>query len=200
MSLLVSNSPTQLADTVPAETSKPVTTPTSQAEAHAQLNTAIVQASIDVAISSQNEPLALLFKTAIAGINDILKPAFGENAIENAATQDNTPEGTAGRIVSLSTGFFEAFKKQFAGTAEEALSKFMTTLHSGVDQGFKEARGILDGMQVLKGSVADNIDKTYQLVQQGYADFEAAQRSAAAPAVVPAAAGTTLEVAGVVNP
>jgi len=149
-----------------------------QAEARSQLNASIVLASFEVSINSQNEPLALLLKTAITGINDLLKPEFGENAIQNAASQDNTAEGTAGRIVSLSTAFFEAFKTQHPGEDEAAVLKnFMSTIRGGFEQGYKEASDILQGMKVLNGDVASGIGKTYELVQKGYAEFEAAQSS-----------------------
>jgi len=175
---ITTNSPTQLPDITSTKAAKPGVTITPQAEAHTQLNTSIIQASIEVSINSQNEPLALLLKSAISGINDILKPEFGENAIQNAVSQDNTPAGTAGRIVSLSTGFFEAFKKQHVGENEaDVLKKFMTTIRSGFEQGYNEARGILQGMGVLSGDIASNIDKTYELVQQGYADFVATHGS-----------------------
>jgi len=147
-------------------------------EAHTQQNAAIVQASIDVSINAQNEPLTLLLKTAINGINDLLKPTFGENAIQNASSQDNTPDGTAGRIVALSTGFYETFKKQHPGENEaDVLSQFMATIRSGFEQGYQEASGILQGMGVLNGDIAGNVDQTHALVLQGYADFEAAQNS-----------------------
>jgi len=149
-----------------------------QAEARSQLNAAIVTASFEVSIKTKNEPLTLLLKTAITGINDLLKPQFGENAIQNAASQDNTAEGTSGRIVSLSTGFYEAFKQQHTGEDEAAVLKsFMATIRSGFEQGYKEASGILQGMNVLNSDVASGISKTYDLVQKGYADFEAAQSS-----------------------
>lgn len=145
-----------------------------QAEARSQLNVSIVQASLSVSISSQNEPLALLFKSAIDSLNEVLKPTLGENAIQNAVNQDNTPEGTAGRIVSLSTGFFDAFKKQHADLGEEdALKQFMVTIRSGFERGFKEASNILQGLKVLNGDIEANVNKTYDLVQKGYADFEA---------------------------
>ena len=169
---------TPLSDIASANAAKPSETLPTQAEARTQLNASIVNASFEVAINSQNEPLALLLKTAITGINDLLKPEFGENAIQNAASQDNTPEGTAGRIVSLSTGFYESYKAQHAGEDEATVLKnFMSTIRSGFEQGFKEASDILQGMSVLSGDIASNIDKTYQLVQKGYADFEAAQSS-----------------------
>ena len=151
---------------------------TSKEEARTQLNASIVTASFDVAISSGNEPLALLFKSAINSINVVLKQERGDNAIQNAFGQDNTAEGTAGRIVSISTGFYEAFKRQHPGEDEgEVLSKFMSTIKSGFEQGYQEASEILKGLGVLDGDIKSGIEKTYQQVQQGYADFEAAQRS-----------------------
>lgn len=150
--------------------------PSAAAQARAQQNAAIVQASADVAISSGNDSLALLYKTAIDSINENLKAEFGDNALQAAMSQDNTPDGTAGRIVSLSTGFFEAFKAQHAGEDEaEVLKNFMATIRSGFERGFQEASDILQSLSVLNGDIASNIDKTYELVLQGYADFEAAQ-------------------------
>jgi len=147
-----------------------------QAEARSQLNVSIVTASFEVSIDTQNKPLALLLKAAITGINDLLKPEFGDNAIQNAANQDNTAEGTSGRIVSLSTGFYEAFKQQHTGEDEASVLKnFMATIRGGFEQGYKEASDILQGMNVLNGEVASGIQKTYDLVQKGYADFEATQ-------------------------
>ena len=152
-------------------------TPATGAETKIKQNAAILQASLDVSLQSKNEPLALLLKSAINGINDLLKAQFGDNALQEAASQDNTPTGTAGRIVSLSTGFFEAFKQQHQGEdANEVLSKFMSTIRSGFEQGAREAQDILKGMGVLSGDIASNIDKTLALVNQGYADFEATQR------------------------
>ena len=143
-----------------------------------QLNAAILQASMNVSISSQNDPLALVYKSAITSINEALQADFGDNAVQNAASQDNSAEATANRIVSLSTGFFEAFKKQNPGMDNDAaLEKFMGTISGGMEKGFSEARDILKGLNVLQGDIAGNIDKTYELVQTGYADFVAAHSS-----------------------
>ncbi len=151
------------------------------AKAKAELNVSIVQASLSVSIASGNDPLALIYKTAITSINEELKAQFGEDAIQNAVSQDNTPEGTASRIVALSTAFYDTFRKQEVGKDEaQVLKTFLDTLRGGVDRGFKEARGILEALKVLDGDVASNIDKTYALVQQGFADFEAARTPASA--------------------
>lgn len=148
-----------------------------------QLNAAILQASMNVSLSSQSDPLALVYKSAITGINEALQADFGDNAVQNAASQDNSAEATAQRIVSLSTGFFDAFKKQNPGMDNDAaLEKFMGTITGGMEKGFGEARDILKGLNVLQGDIAGNIDKTYELVQKGYADFLAAHSSKKAEA------------------
>lgn len=54
---------------------------------------------------------------------------------------------------------------------EERLDKFIALVGGGVDKGFEDARGILDGLGVLKGKVADDIDSTYSLIQDGFAKF-----------------------------
>ncbi|MDO6386738.1 DUF5610 domain-containing protein [Uliginosibacterium sp. 31-12] len=154
---------------------------TTGARSRAQLNASILQASLDVSISSRNEPLALLYRSAIDAINEALQPELGDNALQAAMSQDNTPEGTAGRIVALSTGFLEAFKTQHAGEDEaEVLQNFMATIRSGFERGFKEAVDILKGLKVFEGDIASNIEKTHALVLQGYADFEAAHTTRAA--------------------
>jgi hypothetical protein len=169
--------------TVSKEQPAAASTASPRVQARDQLNAAIVQSSISVAIGSGNEPLALLYKSALTGINEALAPDFGPDAVQKAAGQDNTPEGTAGRIVSLSTAFFDAFKAQHKGEDEGAvLQKFVDTIQGGVDQGFKEARGILGGMKVLQGDIAGNIDKTESLVRQGLADFLKAHQPASSPA------------------
>ncbi len=175
----------RVTETPVAEPVKPTATTeepgAKQANTRTQLNISIMQASMSVSISSQNEPLALLFKTAVDSLNETLKPEFGENAIQNAMNQDNTPDGTAGRIVSMSTGFFDAYKQIHKDQDPEVtLKNFMAAIRDGFETGYKEASNILDGLNVLNGDIASNIDKTYQLVTKGYSDFEAAQAGTAA--------------------
>lgn len=158
------------------------TTLSPAAKAKLQLNASIVSAQMSVSIGATDNPLALVYKSALTGINEALK-ASGADPVESAVSQDNTPDGTAGRIVSLSTAFYAAFKQQHAGEDDSAvLSKFMDTIRGGFEKGFKEAQDILSGLNVLNGDVASNIDKTHDAVLKGYADFEAAQKQAIAGA------------------
>jgi hypothetical protein len=161
------------------------------ADSKQQLNLSIIQASL-VSISSQNDPLSLVYKSAIENINEALKPTLGDNALQNATSQDNSPEATAGRIVSLTTGLFDLYKKSFPNEDESTvLDRFTKVIQSGVDEGFKEARGMLDSMSVLNGSIADNINKTYDLVTKGLADFVTARKAQIATASSLTDAATT---------
>ncbi|HEY0063285.1 MAG TPA: DUF5610 domain-containing protein [Telluria sp.] len=145
----------------------------STAKARASLNSAIVQTSISVSLSSGNEPLALLLKSAINGINEALQPTLGKDAIQNAAaTQDNSAEATAQRIVSLSTAFYAAYREQKGLEDNEASRKeFIGVIQGGFEKGFKEAQDVLEGFKVLGGDIAAGINKTRDLVLKGYQDF-----------------------------
>lgn len=153
------------------------------AQAKANYNSSVVQSSLSVAISSGNAPLALVLKTAITGINDALQADFGKDAIQNAASQDNSPEATAERIVSLSTAFYEAYRQQ-NGLEDTAAAReqFIGVIRGGFEKGFKEAQDILENLKVLNGDVATNIDKTFALVQKGYDDFLTPGDATQAPA------------------
>lgn len=139
-----------------------------------QLNASIIQASLDVSIASKNDSLTLLYKAAIQGINDALEPEMGPEAIQKAAAngEDHSPEATSTRIVGFVAALYELYRQQKVDggeekSEEEMATDFINIVGKGVDQGFKEARGILSGLGVLKGEIASNIDKTYDLVQKG---------------------------------
>lgn len=82
---------------------------------------------------------------------------------------DYTPEKVAGRIL----GFIEQRlqSEQAAGADTAKLQKFLDQAREGVEKGFAEARKILDGMGVLQGKVASDIDDTYQKIQSGFSDL-----------------------------
>ncbi|HBX57692.1 DUF5610 domain-containing protein [Pseudomonas sp. UBA2684] len=91
---------------------------------------------------------------------------------------DFTPEKVAGRVL----GFIEQrLQSEAAAGADPAkLQKLLTQARDGVEKGFAEARKILDGMGVLQGKVAEDIDDTYQRIQDGFSDLD--KRFGAAPA------------------
>lgn len=156
-------------DPKPAETAK-----SSASAARQALNTSIMEASAAVSLSVGNQSLSLLYKSAIEHINSALEPEFGANAIQNAYDSgvDVSPQATADRIVSMSTAFFGKYLEIHPEKdLETALNDFTKIIGGGINQGFAEARKILDGLGVLQGDIASNIDKTYELVQSGLKSF-----------------------------
>ncbi|WP_019617108.1 DUF5610 domain-containing protein [Psychromonas ossibalaenae] len=139
-----------------------------------QLNAAILQSTLEFSETIADKPLSLVLKTALQGINEALQEMGVETKVEEAYDSglDVSPEATAERIVSFSTQFFSLYHEQHPEMQEqEALSSFIAVIGGGIDQGFSEARDILQGLNVLEGDIASNIDKTYELVQQGLQSF-----------------------------
>lgn len=153
---------------------------TSASTRRAEQNSQILQASMDVSIKSANTSLALLYRTAIDRINTLLEPELGPNAIGDTATPVQTPEATAGRILSLSTAFYDAYAAQSQNKdkdAETVARNFVDLIRGGFEQGFGEAKDILTGLGVMgkDSPIEQGISKTYALVMQGFDDFLASK-------------------------
>ena len=139
-----------------------------------QLNAAIMESSLKFSNTIGDNPQSLLLKTALQGINEALKAGGVENTVEEAYESgiDFSPEATAERIVASSTQFFGAYQEQHPEMGkEESLVAFVDIIKGGIEQGFGEAKDILEGLKVLEGDIATNIDKTYELVQEGLQSF-----------------------------
>ena len=137
-------------------------------------NSAIIRSQMEVSLKMGNEPMSLLYKTALAEINKILDPTLESKPVQKAYEEqiDVSPQATATRIVSMATGFFGTFQQQNQHSSpEESLEEFMSVISGGIDQGFKDAREILESLSVLEGKIATDIDSTYDLVQEGLKDF-----------------------------
>ena len=107
----------------------------------------------------------------------------------NGKSEDFTPDKVAERVL----GFVEQrLQSEAAAGADPAkLESLLTQARQGVEKGFAEARKILDGMGVLKGKVADDIDATYDKIQSGLQGLEqsySGQSQTAEPGLLAAAA------------
>jgi hypothetical protein len=156
-------------------------TETNRATLKHQLNVQILEASANVSIAAGDKSQALLFRSAIDHINELLAPELGPNAIENAVANgvDASAEATAARIVSLSTGFYESYARQHPGDdPEQLVTNFVNLIRGGFEKGFGEARDILEGLGVFNGEVQSGVQKTFELVQKGYDDFLAGKLDA----------------------
>jgi hypothetical protein len=83
--------------------------------------------------------------------------------------EDFAPGKVAERVLGFIGGRLESAKADGADTT--ALQKMYDQAAKGVEKGFEEARKILDGMGVLKGKVAADIDETWQRIQSGMQDI-----------------------------
>lgn len=176
----------QLSGQQPASQSRNVVNPESQrvsasqgrASARDELNVQILQASANVSLKAGDQSQALLFRSAIERINEVLTPALGPGAIQAKMSEDNSAEATAGRIVSMSTGFFDAYAAQHPNDDPDRLAKdFVNLIRGGFEKGFNEAKEILQGLKVFSGDIESGVMKTYELVSKGYDDFLASKLS-----------------------
>lgn len=179
-------------------------TPASAASAAAQ-SPEVTEVQAATGFNATQQPHALVYSAAINGINDALKPTLGDNAIQNAASQDNSSQATADRILAGSTGLLAAFKAQHPEETGDAVVKdFVSTIRGGFEQGYKEAAGILGALGALGGGVGDAIKQTYGLVEKGYDDFQAANLSDAsgdgATATASGSAGSSTSASVTIKP
>ena len=133
------------------------------------LNASIVSSTFGNNSSIKDDPLKLLYRTAIDQINDILiaegKTALTEETLEEKGDDFYSPEKTAERITLFATGLYGAYRDQHQDMSEEeAVNRFTQLIGSGINKGFEEARGILDGLKVLDDDIKNNVDRTYDLV------------------------------------
>lgn len=146
--------------------------PPTQNSLRDEQNLQILQASAEVSLKAGNQSQALLFRSAIERINELLAPTLGPDAIQAKMSEDNSPEATAQRILSLSTGFFDAYARQRPDDdPEQVATDFVNLIRGGFERGFNEAKEILQGLQVFGGDIESGVMKTYELVQKGYDDF-----------------------------
>ncbi len=123
--------------------------------------------------------LKITYKLAIEKLNEKLEAETGKKDVisEKRLKQQGgmeywTPENVAQRIVQGTTGFLDSFQKIHPELKGEALiDKFLGVIGGGVKQGFSEAQGILKDLKVFEGDIADNYQKTYDLVQKGFEAF-----------------------------
>ena len=139
-----------------------------------QLNASIIESSLKFSNTLGDQPLSLVLKTALQGINEALREGGIKTSVEDAFESglDVSPEATAERIVAFSTQFLPLYQEQHPEMSEEeSLTTFVEIIKTGIDLGFAEARDILSSLNVLEGDVASNIDTTYGFVQEGLQSF-----------------------------
>jgi hypothetical protein len=96
-------------------------------------------------------------------IADRLEERFKSKGINLKGLQpeDFTPEKVSDRILGFVSG------RVLAGEDQEKKQQLLDQAKEGIEQGFSEARDILESLNVLNGKVKKDIDSTYDLIQSG---------------------------------
>ncbi len=138
--------------------------------AHAGLAASIkADGGLDFLRSRLEEKMGQLFEKA-ADKNPELAAA-GPEAFFNTSG-DVTPEATADRIVSFALGLRGIFSRQNKDLSQdEMMARFETEIRRGINEGFGHARGALGDLELLSDEVENNVDLTWDLVQQKLSDF-----------------------------
>ncbi len=157
--------------------------PTTSAELKTTQQASLIAHLFGEGRSTNENSLKLTYQAAIEQLNERLSaelnlteegalPISEETLQQQGGMEYWTPENTAKRIVEGSTAFFTAFQESNPDLEGEALiDRFIEVIGGGIAKGFEEAKEILGDLKVLEGSIADNIEKTYALVQEGFQNF-----------------------------
>lgn len=133
--------------------------------------------SAEFDFSEVGKSLSIKAQKIIEKLNELLKAKIPDG-IQSLKPEDNTPEITAENIVRGATAFFDVFAKQNSNlSGEDLLNKFMETIRSGVEQGYGEAYGILEGLGAFDiEGVRDGVEETKRLIEQKLAKYEELKR------------------------
>ncbi len=116
------------------------------------------QADLGAAAAS---PAQVLNREILDSLDKILSTNGGSGLDRSAAADAYTPEKVADRVL----GFIESVVGQEMDEGKR--SELLEQARAGVEKGFTEARDILEGLGALNGDVAENIDRTFELIQNG---------------------------------
>ena len=138
------------------------------------LKSKMISESFSISTNDVNKSLNLVYERAISSIDIELEESIGKNAIQKAYDDgiDFSPEATSDRILSFPTSFFDSYRAKNSSMSDtEALDSYVGIIGKAIDKGFGEAREILSSLNVLNGSIKENVDKTYDLIQEGLGNF-----------------------------
>lgn len=123
--------------------------------------TSILQADdkVSIGILTPEKTQALLNRE----IADKLEKYFEEEGIElkGLEADDFTPEKVSERILGFVSGHI------LSENDNDKQNELMAQARKGIEQGFAEARDILESLNALNGKVKEDADSTYDLIQQG---------------------------------
>ena len=139
-----------------------------QTSLQASVETDAASFDFNVGAISQNHTI----KEIVDKINELLKDKLPEG-VESLNKEDYTPEATAERIVTSTTAFFDAYKKQHPELSdEEALDSFFDKVSKGIQKGYDQAFDTLKGIGAFEvDGVQAGVEKTKVLIEDKLKKF-----------------------------
>jgi len=112
-------------------------------------------------------------------------PGMTTEKLSGLDAKNFTPDKVADRISDFVASGLAAAKSR--GASDERLQQMYDAAVKGVEKGFKEAREILDNLNVLQGDIKAQVDETEQKTFDALANIAPGSREATAQAVLGAA-------------
>lgn len=109
-----------------------------------------------------------LYRELLSRLNEAVGYA-GEQHIESLKPDDYTPEAVAGRILDVVDA---AMKLARLNGGDAGADEKLRQAREGIERGFNQARKMLEGMGAFEGQVAENANKTWELLQAGLDEME----------------------------
>lgn len=134
-------------------------------------DTRLPGSGIDIDIGVGAKPMPLLMSSLLENIHQQLRSrSVNVTSIKRAdePLQDN-PDAVAKSITKQIEGLYTGFQQQHPQLDElSARGQFNRLVADGLESGLAETRSILSGVGALQAGVAARIERTYDLVQQGF--------------------------------
>ena len=129
--------------------------------------------SLEVSIQSADQSQTLLYRATYTNISESISTYIGPEApAAPRPLQDFSPEAVSGRLLDFATGLFDAFASRRPDDAlDQVLEDFAKLIRDGFEQGFNEARDILEGLGVFNGSIQADAERTFELFVEGLDAF-----------------------------
>ena len=134
------------------------------------------KSSNQIIIGSAKNPTELILQAAMDKINEVFKPYLGDGATEHAVTSnmDLSPRGTANHIMGFANhliGKAELEQMDLPPEQQRSRAQLFQNIQTGIENGFAQAREILENIQALNGETKEKVDTTYQFVQEGLSEL-----------------------------
>ena len=131
-----------------------------------------------IIFSATKNPVSVILQSIMDKVDEVFTPYLGEHGVEKAIDSEiaMSPQTAAGHIISFANhliGKAEIAQLDLPLEEQQTREQLFRHVQRGIEQGFGQARTILEGIDALHGETLDTVANTYALVQQGLVELSA---------------------------